>query len=269
MDTDRIAQASAEQPTRSAAAEAYERDVLPFVKPFATAVAQAVSQAMKQFPSPTILDHGAGTGLVTALLHHDHQHAHIHALDPSAAFLSNIEPAPWLTIQQGTAADLPTEPRFNAVTSNLALAFCPEPHTDLRRLHQACHSGAVLSLSALGRAEDVQPFHFFWSAYHEECGAWEPARYVHHRFGDPETLIAAAVDAGWTNAQVSAVTGYRQIDGREAWEWLANALPVGLGDAYVTSIDPQVREGAQRRFLKRWAGARFCRTTSWLLTASA
>jgi trans-aconitate methyltransferase len=247
---------------------AYERDVLPFVRPFATAVVHAAQHALSRVTGGTVLDHGAGTGLVTSLLHVDHPSLHIHALDPNAKFLSYITPTPWLSTQQGVASELKIETSFVGALSNLTLMFCPDPVDDLRTILRFCQPGAPLSLSVLGPAESVQPFHLYWSAFADEISnGWPPEQYVHHRFADPQTLVDAAIEAGWTNPAVTAVHGYRQIEGQQAWEWLRRALPVGAGDGYCQTLDDESVGRAKVRFLKRWAGARFCRSQAWLLTA--
>ena len=245
------------------------------MRPFANAVVQAASVELSKAlanksgsRSDQILDHGCGTGLVTSLIHADFPNLHIHAIDPNPNFLSNVESADWLSIQRGVASDLDHVHQFIGVLSNLVLMFCPDPQSDLSAIRAASQTGAHLSLSVLGPADTVQPFHIFWSAFAEEVpDGWAPDRYPHHRFAEPEVLQQTAQAAGWAEVSIAAVNGYRQIDGRAAWNWLSSALPVGSGNVYLSEIDDETKARAQRRFLRRWAGARFCRSQAWLLTA--
>ncbi len=217
-----------------------------------------------------VLDHGCGTGLITSMIHADFPGVHVHALDPNPNFLSNVEATPWLSVQRGVATDLDPNLAFVSVLSNLCLMFCANPREDLAAIRASCRSGAHLSLSVLGPAETVQPFHIFWSAFAEEVAdGWVPERYPHHKFANANVLRDTAVLEGWSAVEILPVHGYRQIDGRSAWDWLSSALPVGSGDGYLSDVDEDTRSRAQRRFLKRWAGARFCRSQAWLLTATA
>jgi hypothetical protein len=123
----------------------------------------------------------------------------------------------------------------------------------------------VLLATALGAAEQVEPFHRYWSAVHDQVDdAWQPHQYPHHRFADPERLVADAQAAGWYDIRVVPVVTVRRLRPDAAWRWVRRALPVGRVDGY-GEIDSNDVEHVRRRFLdnapSEW------RSEGWLLCA--
>ena len=248
------------------AAERYERYVAPFARPFATRVVDAVIAS-----NPCeVLDHGAGTGLVTRLLHRQRPDLTVHALDPSRSLLSGLVGEPSCIVAVGVAADLERlHPglRIDGVASSLTLMFCPAPMDDLRVLRAHTISGGSLAASVLGAAEDVEAFWCYWSAVRAVVpSAWHPAAYPHHRFADPERLRCDASSAGWEESAITGVTARRRLSSGHAWKWLNGALPVGAGPGYI-ELDEPIRERIRTQFEARWGPTRTVTSRGWLLRA--
>lgn len=251
---------------RSAAVEAYERRVVPFARPFACA---AVGSGRGVVLS-SVIDHGAGTGLVTRLLQAQHPSTHVYALDPSAALLCGVVRDAHTTPLAGTALDLDRlVPRLlvDCVVSNLVLMFCPDPVADLGALRRHTRPGGALAISVLGAAPGVEPFHRYWSAVGAVVGdAWAPGRYPHHCFATAELLQQVTEQAGWTDVTVRAVMGARRLGAAFAWEWLNGVLPVGVGAGY-TELSPDDRRAVRCQFASRWGGIRTVTSAGWVLNA--
>ncbi len=249
---------------RSAAVEAYERRVVPFARPFACA---AIGSARGVVLS-SVIDHGAGTGLVTRLLQAQHPSTHVYALDPSAALLCGVVHDAHTTPLAGTALDLDRlVPRLlvDCVVSNLVLMFCPDPVADLVALRCHTRPGGTLATSVLGAAAGVDPFHRYWSAVGAVVGdAWPPARYPHHRFATAESLQRVAEQAGWTDVSVSAVTGVRRLGASFAWEWLNGVLPIGVHNGYV-ALSADERRSVRRQFCSQWGDIQTVTSAGWVL----
>ena len=246
------------------AAERYERYVAAFARPFATRVVDAVIASNPR----VVLDHGAGTGLVTRLLHRQCPMITVYALDPSASLLTGLADEPSCVVAVGVSADLERlHPglRVDAVASSLSLMFCPTPTDDLLELRAHTISGGSLVVSVLGASEEIEAFWCYWSAVRSVVSsAWHPAVYPHHRFADPERLRWDATAAGWEEAAISCVTGRRRLSSAQAWKWLNGALPVGDGPGYI-ELDATVRERIRTEFETRWGPKRTVRSRGWLL----
>jgi SAM-dependent methyltransferase len=252
----------------------YQRHVAPFARPFATQLVAAIGHL--EGPAP-VIDHGAGTGLVTKLLRSRARGVPIIAVDPSAGLMRGLGAIEGVTAILGTAGDLPGGLGAQAVVSNLALVFCPDPVADLVSLRRACRPGARLAVTALGRADEVGPFHCFWEVANDLIpGAWAPGRYPHHGLGDAGALARVAAEAGWHAIEEQAVVGVRRISAPGAWRWLSSALPVGvdsLVDGSVQRYGPlqrSERPDVRAEFLRRWdADPSAARTIARLLLARA
>jgi SAM-dependent methyltransferase len=221
----------------------YDRRVGAFSRAFAQRVVAAVRWTSDV---RRVLDHGAGTGLTTRLVHGAAPDATIVALDPSAAFLSALPAEPWCTAEVGTAASIDHRAAFDIVVSNLTLMFCEDAPTTLASLRAATVPGGCLSLSVLGPPGTVQPFDRYWEAVRRVLPrAWPPHRYPHHRFAELEQLADLARAAGWEQVGIDAVDTVTVSEPSHAWEWVRHALPVGLDDGYSplpAEAEPDVRE---------------------------
>lgn len=240
-------------------ARRYERDVGPFSRAFARAAVAELPRA-----SVRVLDHGAGTGIVTRLVHARLPAAHVTAVEPSAALASTLPRARWCDVHLGTEVLDPIDP-IDAVVSNLVVMFCPDTVATFDGLRRISAEGGVLLATALGAAERVEPFHRYWSAVRNQVDdAWEPTRYPHHRFAGPEQLVADAEAAGWRDVSVDSIVTVRRLHPDAAWRWVRRALPVGRGDGY-GELDRHDIEQVRRRFLddapSKW------RSEGWLLRA--
>ena len=249
---------------RSSAVTAYERRVAPFAHPFACAAVHGASGLVVS----SVIDHGAGTGLVTRLVHAQHPLTHVYALDPSAALLAGVGHGPHTTPLVGTALDLDRlAPGLvvDLVVSNLVLMFCPDPVADLGALRRHTRPGGALAISVLGAAPGVEPFHRYWSAVGAVVSdAWAPERYTHHCFATAEFLQHVAERAGWTDVTVSAVVGARRLGASFAWEWLNGVLPIGVGAGY-TELSVDDRRAVRCQFTSRWGGIRTVTSAGWVL----
>lgn len=247
--------------TASSAAQRYERDVVPFALPFARSIIDAAQwRGVRR-----VLDHGAGTGLMTRLVHQAAPLATVTMLDPSEAFLSVAPAESWTCRCVGAADDLASDTgRFDITVSNLVLMFCDTQST-LRRLAQVSDR---LLMTVLGTAVSVQPFWHFWTAVQRVVPeAWSPERYPHHRLAEPSVLRQLADDAGFDDITVTAVrSGQRTIAATDAWRWLSQSMPIGRGDGY-TSLPEEVMLEIESTFRDAWPGV--AEWSGWRLDASS
>ena len=259
----------------SAAAARYDHSVGPFARPFAAAIARAVTRGgavTKGGAAQSVLDHGAGTGLVTKLLRRWDPSLAITALDPSEEFLTGLRGESNVEILVGTASA--ARPRsYGAIVSNLALMFCADPLEDLRALRRAATHGASLHLTVLGPVEEVQPFWRYWSAVAAVVpGAWSPDRYRHHCLGDARLLAPMVVAAGWDDVSITKIRSSRRIGAAAAWRWLVGALPVGRcvnGDESYGPLETCYHDAVRAAFLQAWPDRTWPTSAALLVGARA
>lgn len=255
-------------PSIPAARRSYERHIVPFVRPFADST---LRRAEGSIPNGGLaLDHGAGTGLVTSLLLRRQPDVCVVAVDPNADLLGALRGVPRCSCVVGTAVDIGDEhPPFDAVLSNIVLPFCPDAAGDLAHLRKRTSASGVLMATTLGPAEEVTPFFRFWSAAREVMpDAWEPSRYPHHRFGNPEVFTAEIAAGGWRIRSVHRVRAVRRITVENAWTWLSSVLPIGVGEGYRPMSEDE-RDAVHDRFVGRWPTESRWISMGWTVVASA
>ena len=246
----------------------YERHIAPFARPFAESTSRRAAHALGR--GAFILDHGAGTGLVTSLLLRRQPDLQVVALDPNAELLSALTGEARCASLVGTAADLVDDrPPFDTVVSNLVLPFCHDAAGDLARIRRLTSDGGTLVATTLGAVTDVTPFDRFWSATQAVIPqAWEPARYPHHRFGEAEVFADEITAGGWKVRSVHPVRAVRRISATNAWTWLSSVLPVGVGDTYRAMLDDE-RGAVRAEFMGCWTGESRWVSTGWTVAATA
>ena len=251
---------------RTESAVRYDRFVAAFARPFARAVAAYAAPCR---PS-SVIDHGAGTGVLTRLVHARSPNTMIYAVDPSIEMLSGLCGEPRCVSLNGVASDLDRLVpglQVSAVASSLVLMFCEDPSQDLSLLRARTISEGRLAASVLGQAEGVEPFWCYWSAVGRVIpDAWSPERYPHHRFADPQTLVSAAQSAGWRSVAIAPVAGRRRLSARFAWDWLNGALPIGVGAGYATPPD-ETMQRVRSEFLSSWGASRTVVSRGWMVRA--
>ena len=217
-----------------------------------------------------MIDHGAGTGAVTRQIHALRPATDIYALEPSAALLTGLCSERRCVRLHGFASDLDhLRPglKVAAVASSLVLMFCEEPAEDLEVLRAHTELGGTLTASVLGSADSVEAFFCYWQAVRSVVpSAWSPDQYPHHRFADPQPLVAAAKQAGWGSIGLSPIGGRRRIGASFAWDWLSGVLPIRLGGTYGTLSD-EVMAAVRAEFIRSWGGTRTARSGGWILMA--
>ena len=239
-----------------------------FIAPFTTPSAKELVYSLRLLPGMNVLDHGAGTGLVSQLALHKQTNLTITALDPSAALMDAIPADDRVTQFQGTTADYCTtqagagvsSSKFDAILSNYVLQFCGDAADELARLRSVAEPGAALRVAVLGAAKVVEPFNRFWSAV-AACvsGGWPPERYVHFQLGNPTVLAEAATKAGWYDVVVKAEWAQRSISAQGAWRWLSSTLPTGVDDAYRPLTKPE-RASVRETLIAKWPASGVVRT---------
>ena len=239
------------------AAGHYDRYVVPFTEPYTRTLMAALGRAV----SGQVLDHGAGTGTLTQRFLRDYPCAQVTALDPSPAMLRRLadrladRDRDRVEIVHGTAENLPAARRFDAIVSQLAFMFVPDPAADLRVLREHAEPGATLAVAVLGSRDDVAAFDVYWSAAARvDAGLAGPDEYPHFRFGDPTELISATGRAGWADVRCEKIIAHREVGTDELWEWLWGAMPLrGRETGAAAAIDPQIRERLRAEVVLRSA----------------
>ena len=249
------------------ARQSYERHIAPFARPFAEST---VRHALRSGSSSNVvLDHGAGTGLVTSLLLRRRPDSWVVALDPNADLLSALADERRCILTVGTARDLSEDgPLLDLVVSNLVLPFCPDASGDLAVIRERTSSTGTLVVTTLGAAEDVSPFYRFWTAVSAVLpNAWEPGRYPHHRFGHVDALGGVLEQGGWTVESRHRVRAVRRISADHAWTWLSSVLPVGIDGDYRALVGAEF-EAVRAEFMRRWSSESRWISGGWTFVAS-
>lgn len=254
----------AQSPGKDTPAARYERHVATFARPFARAVADVLVESAPR----TVLDHGAGTGLVARLVHRRCPSSHVVALDPSVELLRGLDGEGHCTVLHGVAGDLDREApglRVDAVGSSLSLMFCNDPVGDLSILRTHTVPAGSVAIAVLGGANEVEPFWRYWSATQRIVpSAWQPDDYPHHRFADPEVFRRTVAAAGWRETAMAPVVGRRRMTAANAWEWLHGALPVGMGTTY-GQIPADIVDSVRAEFVGEWGAVRTVTSRGWML----
>ena len=244
----------------------YDRFVAAFARPFAHAVAACAAPCRPI----SVIDHGAGTGMVARFIHARSPDTMIYAVEPSLELLSGLSGEPRCVAFNGVAGDLDRLVpglQVSAVASSLVLMFCANSSQDLSLLRARTIFEGRLAASVLGSAEGVEPFWCYWSAVRRVVpDAWSPERYPHHRFADPQTLVSAAQSAGWRSVAFAPVRGHRRLSARFAWDWLNGALPIGIGDGYVAPPEDTMQR-VRSEFLSSWGASRTVVSRGWIVQA--
>ncbi len=232
--------------------EHYDRFVAPFIEPYTTATIAAIPRQ-----ATCVLDHGAGTGAVTRALLTQRADRSVTALDPSAAMLARLPDKldaadrTRVTRVVGTIADVGANVRFDAITSQIALTFCPDIPSELVALRTHADRGANLVIACLGPPEAVAAFTHYWEAarrVHPELA--HAADYPHFRTSNPGHLTITLMEAGWNVDGVDTVESWRVVTADDLWTWVSKALPLRRMDGTVLDGDSDVRWDAIRSELR-------------------
>lgn len=248
-----------------------------YIAPFTAPSARELIRSLRLLPAMDVLDHGAGTGLVTQLALNAQPGLRVTALDPSIALLGAIGSDDRIIRFQGTTAEYCAErathasppEQFDAILSNYVLQFCGDSTNELVRLRSLAKPSAVLRVAVLGAAKLVEPFNLYWSAV-AECipDGWPPERYVHFQLGDPLVLGESATLAGWSNVAVKAEWAQRTISAQSAWRWLSSTLPNGIDGGYRPLTNAE-RASVRQRLITNWPTSGTVRTQYLRLEATA
>ena len=101
----------------------------------------------------------------------------------------------------------------------------------------------------LGPAGTVEGFDTFWNAatvvVPDLAG---PADYIHHRFGDVETLRAIVDACGWKVTEIRPLLSERYCTEDELWRWLWGSLPLRTtSGSFLAQAERVMHEAAIRR----------------------
>jgi trans-aconitate methyltransferase len=273
------------------------------IAPFTTPSARQLVRSLTLLPGMRVLDHGAGTGLVTQLALTSQPDLSITALDPSVGLMGAIpsddrinkfygttaeyctkqqrdtpasrasvisptnQVAPHLHRQGDATSNTPNQ--FDAILSNYVLQFCGDSTDELARLRRLARPGAPLRVAVLGAADAVEPFNRFWSAVATKIPeAWPPERYVHFQLGIPAVLAENATRASWCDVVVKAEWAERTISAQSAWRWLSSTLPTGINDSY-RPLTKTERSAVREEVLANWPLSGTVRTQYLRLEATA
>lgn len=235
-------------------AEHYDRYVVPFTIPYTEATVSVLPPDARQ-----VLDHGAGTGSVTRAVLRRSPASTVTALDPSIDMMNRLigslsaTDRPRVQPVTGTVDDLPETAVFDVVTSQLALAFCPDIDRELAALRKRTQSGGTLLVASLGPPEDLGAFTHFWEAARAVVPELSPAvEYRHFSTADPEELSDRLHAAGWTVTAIRRITSWRTLDADEWWDWVSSALPLRRGDGEYMTVDAETRTQIRAAFDQRF-----------------
>lgn len=218
---------------------------------------------------------------MTLALHRNGPDARIVALDPAGPMLKRLRVkagiAPWLTLHDGTLQSMTNPGLFDLCVSQLALAFVPEPKTELAILRRTTNFGGQLAVTVLREAVTMAPFFTHWTAVRQVLrDAIAPEQYPHYRFANGGELQRMAETAGWWTVRVTPLASERICSEASLWRWLSTTLPIQLdtGETTDLSANPQMSDTIRQSLLSlvepyRQGSAYHLPTAAWLLTATA
>jgi trans-aconitate methyltransferase len=106
-------------------AEHYDAFVAPFIAPITRRTIDTL-----QPPMDRLLDHGAGTGAVATAVLARWPAVRVTAIDPNAEMLARIRDDR-VDARHGTLGDAGELGQFDAIVSQLAIAFVPDEHREM------------------------------------------------------------------------------------------------------------------------------------------
>lgn len=217
-------------PVFDAAARAYDAQLVPaFFDEWAAHVAGLLG------PPPaggTVLDVGCGTGVLAPHLA-EAGWRRIIGVDPSAGMLAQararaVPGAKWV---QGTAESLPVaDGAVDALASDFALMFMPQPAAAVRAMAAAVRRGGPVVVCTWGGVDDIPAMGAICEGL-QELGGHDASALLRRAFsmGRSEDLEQVARDAGLPGAQVTRHRVTARFPGLAALAGIY-AGPLGLAD---------------------------------------
>lgn len=230
--------------TFAVAADAYDR----FMGDWAALLSEPFLGDVPLAHGDRVLDVGAGTGALTALLVDRQGASAVTAIDPSAPFVAALRSRlPGVDVREAVAASLPfPDGTFGVAVAQLVVHFMPDPVAGLVEMARVCRPGGTVACSTWDFGGGRAPLSTFWRAVREvDSGAADESELPGVREGD---LRALMTEAGLTDVRDGAITVSRPLPGPEAW-WSVYALGVGPAGSWFAEADPALREAVRLRCL--------------------
>jgi len=228
------------------AAEAYDR----FMGRYSTPLAAVFADFAGVEPDQRVLDVGAGTGALTAVLVERIGPAGVAAVDPSESFVAALrERQPDATVLHAAAEELPFEDdTFDAAIAQLVVHFMKDPVRGLSEMRRVTSPGGVVAASVWDHGGGQGPLSLYWEVVRE----LDPANAGEGQLaGATQGDLAKLFEqAGLADVEEESLTVNVAHETFEEW-WEPYTLGVGPAGDYVAGLAPEKREELRERCRER------------------
>jgi SAM-dependent methyltransferase len=223
--------------TFNVTADSYARFMGRFSEPLAVQFAQLAGVRAGQ----RALDVGCGPGALTTQLAERLGGRAVSAIDPSASFVAAIRSRlPEIDARTGCAEQLPfADDSFDCVLAQLVVHFMSDPVAGLAEMARVTRPGGVVAACVWDHASGGGPLATFWRAVRDmDPRARDESELAGAREGHLAELCEVAGLHHITPASLTVTVRFATFAG---W-WEPFTLGVGPAGAYVTQMDPALRD---------------------------
>ncbi|WP_243063900.1 class I SAM-dependent methyltransferase [Humibacter sp. RRB41] len=242
-------------------ADAYDRFMGRYSEPLAMRMLETITLP----PAGRVLDVGAGTGAVTALLVRELQPSAVTAVDPSSSFVDALRQRfPEVEVERASAESLPfADGAFELTIAQLVVNFMSDPVAGLSEMARVTRPGCTVAASVWDFAGARAPLSLFWRVARQfDEDVIDESALPGAREGHLLTLFRAAGLRDVSCGQLTVEVPYADP---EDW-WRPYTLGVGPAGSYLAGLDVSHREALRRRAVEEMGDVT---ATAWFAVGAA
>ena len=211
-----------------------------FMGPYSGPLASQFSDFAGIATGQSVLDVGAGTGILSAELVSRVGASSTVAVDPSPPFVAALEVRlAGVEVVPAAAEELPFESSsFDAALAQLVVHFMADPVAGLTEMARVVRTGGVVAACVWDHGGGRGPLSPFWAAVRElDAAADDESELAGAREGHLAELFSAA---GLQNVESEAISVSARYTAFEDW-WVPYTFGVGPAGAYVAALSDERR----------------------------